>query len=111
MSPQPPDNPVIPDAVELAWWKSKKFIAAMVHHALVWGGVVVGGILNRQSLSVSIPAAIGSSTAVTVGQNAAQAAVDKAQAQSPYYPSGGSYPPGVSVPPKPPGGGNPPGMG
>lgn len=98
MNPQPPDNPAIPDAIELAWWKSRKFVAAMVHHALVWSGVVVGGILNRQSLSVSIPAAIGSSTAVTVGQNAAQASVDRAQANSPNYP----LPPHMGGPPNVP---------
>lgn len=94
MTEQNGNIPVMPDFAEPAFWKSKKFIAAMIHHALVWGGVVVGGFLDAKSLTVSLPAAILSSTTVTIGQNASQAKVDAAQANSPYSPDRwGKYPP------------------
>lgn len=95
-----PNSPLIPDFIEPAFWKSKKFVAAMIHHALVWGGVLVGGFLDPKSLTVSLPAAIASSTAVTVGQNTTQASVDRAKANSPYDPDRwGNYP--TVVPPAP----------
>ena len=82
-----PDHPLIPNAIEPAFWHSKKFVAAMIHHVLVWSGVVFGGVIDPHTLTMSIPAAIASSTTVTVGQNVSQAAVDRAQAYSPNYPN------------------------
>jgi len=90
---QQPNNPYIPDIIEPAFWKSKKFIAAMVHHMVVWGGVIFGGVVEPHSLTMTIPAAILSSTTVTAGQNITQGKVDQAQAWSPVYPSNGRYPP------------------
>lgn len=98
-SPEP-NNPLIPDIIEPAWYKSKKLLALMVNHALVVGLGIFGIIKNPSSTGQIITGAFVEMGPVTAAHSLGQTAVDRAQAYSPVYPSGGRYPP--VTPPVPP---------
>jgi hypothetical protein len=78
---------------------SKKFWAFVIGVGAVLLLVVLSIFLSTAVTVVA--AAIGSITSLVIAHMTNQASVDRTQASSPYFPSGGSYAPGVTMPPPP----------
>lgn len=84
--------------IKEVWWHSKTFVGSLFAHLLVASGSVAGLLMDHHSAATIVPAQLASHVAIHTGVAVKGAAVERAQAYSPNYPSNGVYPPQPPAP-------------